>query len=111
MHAYFGRLLCGVISDILVRLASVYSCLNDLFYSCPPSISTPDKAGGNKFAKDFEEGSQKLQEFVSFLENQMPVGPPLLEALGNADVFYEMQYKEVKIVASVSINQSFRQSI
>ncbi|KAK6326833.1 hypothetical protein J4Q44_G00024780 [Coregonus suidteri] len=59
-----------------------------------------DKAGGNKFAKDFEEGSQKLQEFVSFLENQMPVGPPLLEALGNADVFYEMQYKEVKIVAS-----------
>ncbi|XP_052369523.1 LOW QUALITY PROTEIN: regulation of nuclear pre-mRNA domain-containing protein 2-like [Oncorhynchus keta] len=61
---------------------------------------TQDKAGGNKFAKDFEEGSQKLQEFVSFLENQMPVGPPLLEALGNADVFYEMQYKEVKIVAS-----------
>ncbi|XP_029593065.1 regulation of nuclear pre-mRNA domain-containing protein 2-like [Salmo trutta] len=59
-----------------------------------------DKAGGNKFAKDFEEGGQKLQEFVSFLENQMPVGPPLLEALGNADIFYEMQYKEVKIVAS-----------
>ncbi|XP_019896854.3 regulation of nuclear pre-mRNA domain-containing protein 2 [Esox lucius] len=59
-----------------------------------------DKAGGNKFAKDFEEGSLKLQEFVTFLENQMTVGPPLLEALGNADVFYEMQYKEVKIVAN-----------
>lgn len=62
----------------------------------------PDKAGGNKFAKDFEEGSLKLQEFVSFLEKEMKTGPPLLESLGNADIFYEMQYKEVKIVANVS---------
>ncbi|KAI1885904.1 hypothetical protein AGOR_G00208560 [Albula goreensis] len=59
-----------------------------------------DKAGGKKFSKDFEEGSGKLQEFVGFLEHQMKGGPPLLEALGNADVFYEMQYKEVKIVAN-----------
>ncbi|XP_066538497.1 regulation of nuclear pre-mRNA domain-containing protein 2 isoform X2 [Hoplias malabaricus] len=59
-----------------------------------------DKAGGNKFSKDFEEGSLKLQEFVKFLEGQMQAGPCLLEALGNADVFYEMQYKEVKIVAN-----------
>ncbi|XP_061103630.1 regulation of nuclear pre-mRNA domain-containing protein 2-like [Conger conger] len=59
-----------------------------------------DKAGGKKFSKDFEEGSGKLQEFVGFLEQQMQGGPPLLEALGNADVFYEMQYKEVKIVAN-----------
>lgn len=61
-----------------------------------------DKAGGNKFAKDFEDGSLKLQEFVSFLEKELKTGPPLLEALGNADIFYEMQYKEVKIVANVS---------
>ncbi|XP_059363279.1 regulation of nuclear pre-mRNA domain-containing protein 2-like [Carassius carassius] len=59
-----------------------------------------DKAGGNKFSKDFEEGSTKLQEFVTFLEGQIKAGPPLLEALGNADIFYEMQYKEVKIVAN-----------
>ncbi|XP_030604751.1 regulation of nuclear pre-mRNA domain-containing protein 2 isoform X2 [Archocentrus centrarchus] len=59
-----------------------------------------DKAGGNKFAKDFEDGSLKLQEFVSFLEKELKAGPPLLEALGNADIFYEMQYKEVKIVAN-----------
>ncbi|XP_072316145.1 regulation of nuclear pre-mRNA domain-containing protein 2 isoform X2 [Eucyclogobius newberryi] len=59
-----------------------------------------DKAGGNKFAKDFEEGSLKLQEFVSFLETEMKRGSPLLESLGNADIFYEMQYKEVKIVAN-----------
>uniref|UniRef100_W5KZ86 Regulation of nuclear pre-mRNA domain-containing protein 2 n=1 Tax=Astyanax mexicanus TaxID=7994 RepID=W5KZ86_ASTMX len=59
-----------------------------------------DKAGGNKFSKDFEEGGMKLQEFVKFLEGQMQAGPPLLEALGNAEVFYEMQYKEVKIVAN-----------
>lgn len=61
-----------------------------------------DKAGGKKFAKDFEEGSAKLQEFVSILEGQVKKGPVLLEALQNADVFYEMQYKEVKIVTKVS---------
>lgn len=66
---------------------------------CP----TPDKAGGNKFAKDFEDGSLKLQEFVGFLDKELKTGPPLLEALGNADIFYEMQYKEVKIVANVSV--------
>lgn len=61
-----------------------------------------DKAEGNKFAKDFEENSQKLQEFVGFLEKELKSGPPLIDALGNADIFYEMQYKEVKIVANVS---------
>ncbi|KAA0702889.1 Regulation of nuclear pre-mRNA domain-containing protein 2 [Triplophysa tibetana] len=59
-----------------------------------------DKAGGNKFSKDFEEGSTKLQEFVTFLEGQVKSGPSLQDALGNADIFYEMQYKEVKIVAN-----------
>ncbi|XP_060916347.1 regulation of nuclear pre-mRNA domain-containing protein 2a [Labrus mixtus] len=59
-----------------------------------------DKAGGKKFSKDFEEGSAQLQEFVKFLENESKTGPPLLEALSNADIFYEMQYKEVKIVAN-----------
>ncbi|KAJ8378617.1 hypothetical protein AAFF_G00238290 [Aldrovandia affinis] len=59
-----------------------------------------DKAGGKKFSKDFEDGSTKLQDFVSFLEQQAKGGPPLLEALSNADVFYEMQYKEVKIIAN-----------
>lgn len=44
----------------------------------------------------------KLQEIVQFLEGQKEAGPALLEALGNADIFYEMQYKEVKIVANVS---------
>lgn len=44
----------------------------------------------------------KLQEFVSSLDKELKMGPPLLEALGNADIFYEMQYKEVKIVANVS---------
>ncbi|KAG7225494.1 hypothetical protein INR49_027489 [Caranx melampygus] len=59
-----------------------------------------DKAGGKKFSKDFEEGSAQLQEFVKFLDKQNKVGPPLLEVLSNADIFYEMQYKEVKIVAN-----------
>lgn len=59
-----------------------------------------DKAGGKKFSKDFEEGSAQLQEFVRFLDKQIKTGPPLVEALSNADIFYEMQYKEVKIVAN-----------
>ncbi|KAM9340238.1 regulation of nuclear pre-mRNA domain-containing protein 2a [Symphorus nematophorus] len=59
-----------------------------------------DKAGGKKFFKDFEEGSAQLKEFVKFLDNQMKIGPPLMETLSNADIFYEMQYKEVKIVAN-----------
>ncbi|XP_037532584.1 regulation of nuclear pre-mRNA domain-containing protein 2, partial [Nematolebias whitei] len=59
-----------------------------------------DKTGGNKFTKDFEDGSQKLQDFISFLEKELKNGPSLLEDLGNADIFYEMQYKEVKIVAN-----------
>ncbi|XP_073677949.1 regulation of nuclear pre-mRNA domain-containing protein 2 isoform X1 [Garra rufa] len=58
-----------------------------------------DKAGGKRFSKDFEDGSTKLQEFVSFLDGEVKKGPPLVEALENADIFYEMQYKEVKIVA------------
>ncbi|KAM3596838.1 uncharacterized protein V6R79_021551 [Siganus canaliculatus] len=59
-----------------------------------------DKAGGKKFSKDFEEGSAQLQEFVKFLTRHSQRGPPLMEALSNADIFYEMQYKEVKIVAN-----------
>ncbi|CAL9691676.1 unnamed protein product [Knipowitschia caucasica] len=59
-----------------------------------------DKAGGKKFSRDFEEGNAQLQEFVKFLEKQNKTSDPILEALNNANVFYEMQYKEVKIVAN-----------
>ncbi|KAA0710135.1 Regulation of nuclear pre-mRNA domain-containing protein 2 [Triplophysa tibetana] len=58
-----------------------------------------DKAGGKRFSKDFEDGSTKLQDFVSFLDGEVKKSSPLMEALENADIFYEMQYKEVKIVA------------
>lgn len=59
-----------------------------------------DKAGGKKFSRDFEEGNVQLQEFVKFIEKQNKTSEPILDALSNADVFYEMQYKEVKIVAN-----------
>ncbi|CAM9121328.1 unnamed protein product, partial [Lampetra planeri] len=77
--------------------------VNDLYVSCviiPTCLKLTDKAGGRKFSKDFEEASTKLQEFVKFFDRQNKIGPPLLEALNNADIFYEMQYKEVKIVAN-----------
>lgn len=77
---------------------SVYHQCVLSFYLSPLA----DKAGGKKFAKDFEEGSAKLQEYVSVLDGQVKKGPALLEALQNADIFYEMQYKEVKIVTKVS---------
>jgi len=80
---------------------AIYNC-GKIGFSNVSLLTSIDKAGGNKFSKDFEEGGTKLQEFVAFLEGQMKAGPPLLEALGNADIFYEMQYKEVKIVANVS---------
>lgn len=59
-----------------------------------------DKAGGKRFSKDFEDGSAKLQDFVAFLDGEVKKGPVVIEALENADIFYEMQYKEVKIVAN-----------
>ncbi|TWW65648.1 Regulation of nuclear pre-mRNA domain-containing protein 2 [Takifugu flavidus] len=59
-----------------------------------------DKAGGKKFSKDFEEGSAQLQEFIKLLNGHCKTGPPLMQILGNADIFYETQYKEVKIVAN-----------
>lgn len=62
-----------------------------------------DKAGGKKFSKDFEEANTQLHDFVKFFDKQSRTGPPLLEALANADIFYEMQYNEVKIVANVRI--------
>ncbi|XP_004917648.1 regulation of nuclear pre-mRNA domain-containing protein 2 isoform X2 [Xenopus tropicalis] len=59
-----------------------------------------DKAGGKKFSKDFEEASAKLEEFVGLLEKQVRNGPPLTEALENAGIFYEAQYREVKVVVN-----------
>lgn len=61
-----------------------------------------DKAGGKRFSRDFEDGSAKLQDFVAFMDGEVKKGPALIEALENADIFYEMQYKEVKIVTNVS---------
>lgn len=65
-------------------------------------VFVTDKAGGKRFSKDFEEGSAQLHEFIKFLSSHCKTGPPLMQILSNADVFYETQYKEVKIVANVS---------
>ncbi|KAM5129213.1 regulation of nuclear pre-mRNA domain-containing protein 2 [Mantella aurantiaca] len=59
-----------------------------------------DKAGGKKFSKDFEEASSKLEEFVSLLDKQVKNGPTITEALENAGIFYEAQYREVKVVVN-----------
>ncbi|XP_070807260.1 LOW QUALITY PROTEIN: regulation of nuclear pre-mRNA domain-containing protein 2 [Pituophis catenifer annectens] len=59
-----------------------------------------DKTGGKKFSKEFEEASAKLEEFVNSLDKQLKDGPSLTEVLENAGIFYEAQYKEVKVVAN-----------
>lgn len=59
-----------------------------------------DKTGGKKFSKEFEEASAKLEEFVNSLDKQVKNGPSLTEVLENAGIFYEAQYKEVKVVAN-----------
>ncbi|XP_069806173.1 regulation of nuclear pre-mRNA domain-containing protein 2-like isoform X1 [Dendropsophus ebraccatus] len=59
-----------------------------------------DKAGGKKFSKDFEEASAKLEEFVGLLDKQVKNSPPLAEGLENAGIFYEAQYREVKVVVN-----------
>ncbi|XP_010013964.1 PREDICTED: regulation of nuclear pre-mRNA domain-containing protein 2-like, partial [Nestor notabilis] len=59
-----------------------------------------NKTGGKKFSKEFEEASSKLEEFVNGLDKQVKNGPSLTEALENAGIFYEAQYKEVKVVAN-----------
>ncbi|XP_040188634.1 LOW QUALITY PROTEIN: regulation of nuclear pre-mRNA domain-containing protein 2 [Rana temporaria] len=59
-----------------------------------------DKAGGKKFSKDFEEASSKLEEFVNLLDKQVKNGPSITEALENAGIFYEAQYREVKVVVN-----------
>lgn len=59
-----------------------------------------DKAGGKKFSKDFEESSAKLEEFVGILDKQVKHSPSLAEALDNAGIFYEAQYREVKVVVN-----------
>lgn len=37
------------------------------------------------------------------MDKQVKNGPSLTEALENAGIFYEAQYKEVKVVANVSV--------
>lgn len=41
------------------------------------------------------------------LDKQVKNGPSLTEALENAGIFYEAQYKEVKVVANVSNSGCF----
>ncbi|KAM4690340.1 regulation of nuclear pre-mRNA domain-containing protein 2 [Rhinophrynus dorsalis] len=59
-----------------------------------------DKAGGKKFSKDFEEASAKLEEYVNLLDKQVKSGPSLTDSLENAGIFYEAQYREVKVVVN-----------
>ncbi|KAM4661893.1 regulation of nuclear pre-mRNA domain-containing protein 2-like isoform 1-T1 [Discoglossus pictus] len=59
-----------------------------------------DKAGGKKFSKDFEEASAKLEEFVNILDKQVKNAPRLTDTLEDAGIFYEAQYREVKVVVN-----------
>lgn len=42
---------------------------------------------------------------MNSLDRQVKDGPSLTEVLENAGIFYEAQYKEVKVVANVSLQE------
>lgn len=103
----WSSLWCPEASKLESERYHIHLCVTVVCLFVCFSHLLPDKAEGNKFAKDFEDNTEKLQEFVAFLDKELKTAPPLLEALGNADIFYEMQYKEVKIVANVSVGFYF----
>lgn len=86
-----------------IRSWNVGAALLSGFAQNPPFLGLSDKTGGKKFSKEFEEASAKLEEFVNSLDKQVKDGPSLTEVLENAGIFYEAQYKEVKVVANVSL--------
>ena len=60
-----------------------------------------DKSQGKEFCKQFEESCNKLEEYVKNLKKEIKDRTELIEYLEQADLFYDAQYGEVKLVATV----------
>ena len=61
-----------------------------------------DRAHGKEFSQNFENSCLKLEEYVGCVEQELKDRAALIEALEEAEVFYDAQYGEAKIVTNVS---------
>lgn len=66
-----------------------------------------DKAQCERFAADFATSRAKLCEFIGSLEGQSAERQRLVKMLQQAEVFYDAQYRDAKLVANVSQNLNF----
>lgn len=61
-----------------------------------------DRAGGNRFSRDFEESSSKIDELAQSLVRENQHRHILINALEDSDAYYEAALKEATIIANVS---------
>ena len=62
----------------------------------------PDKIGGEKFSREFEESAMQLEQFLKRYESYIEGRKSLLDLLDHGTVYYHAQYHEAKIVVNVS---------
>ncbi|XP_067666545.1 regulation of nuclear pre-mRNA domain-containing protein 2-like isoform X2 [Haliotis asinina] len=63
-----------------------------------------DKTHGKEFSHQFEDSCVKLEEYLEKLDTQNQNRKALLELMETAELFYDEQYREAKIVANAYKN-------
>ena len=61
-----------------------------------------DRAGGKKFSEQFEDGANKLEDYVNSLKKEIEIRRKLIDLLKKSEIFYDAQFGEAKIVTNVS---------
>jgi hypothetical protein len=74
-----------------------------LFHSTAGCRNVTDRRQGDDIVAEVDEGVSKMQGFVRALELEIKERTVLIELLEHADVFYETQKGEAKVVANVSM--------
>ncbi|XP_078619507.1 uncharacterized protein LOC144886641 isoform X2 [Branchiostoma floridae x Branchiostoma japonicum] len=63
-----------------------------------------DRQGGKKFSEEFDEATEKLEEFVKSMDKQLAERKKMVELVEQAEIFYSTQHSEAKIVANAYKN-------
>lgn len=61
-----------------------------------------DRRHGSNFEEELEEGVEKMVDFISALKTEIKERAALIEVLEQAEMFYENQRGEAKVVCNVS---------
>ncbi|XP_070541993.1 regulation of nuclear pre-mRNA domain-containing protein 2-like [Ptychodera flava] len=69
-----------------------------------------DRNDGKRFSQQFEEGANKLEDFIKSQEKEIEERTKLVVLLEQSEIFYEAQYSEAKIVANAYRNFGTRVS-